>query len=60
MPQRINMCLTATNNRANNRANNRINVSSIPPQPITTNIHRVNVSRFNMSSVFISKGRSGG
>lgn len=73
MPQRINMCLTMTNNKAINKSINKsinkANISSTPPQPsqpsqpsqpINTNRPRVNISRFNMNSVFVSKGRSGG
>ena len=54
MPQIINMKLTTS--KPTNRSSS-IKTVSQPRVPINTNMNRVNVSRFNMNSIFGARGR---
>ena len=55
--QRINMMLTTS--RPSNISRS-ITTNTQQQTPINTNISRINVSRFNMRSIFVAKGRTGG
>jgi hypothetical protein len=60
MTQRINMMLTTSTIPRPSNISRSITLNTQLQSSINTNISRTNVSRFNMGSIFVAKGRTGG